>query len=49
MENQPKEKADISSKKQTKEFYFTTMVDVLVRFFGGNWRHQKDISKLSDL
>ena len=44
--------ADVSSKKRTNEFYFTTMkpqVDLFSFVFGGNWRHQKDISKLTDL
>ena len=39
-------------KKRTNEFYFTTMkpqVDLFSFFFGGNWRHQQDISKLTDL
>ena len=38
-----------SSKKRTNEFVFTTMQRVFVPFFGRNWRHQKNISKLSDL
>ena len=42
---------DVSSKKWTNEVYFlwnlrATCFDL---FFGGNGRHQKDISKLSDL
>ena len=44
--------ANVSSKKQTNEFYFSTMkpqVDLFLFIFGGNWRHQKDISKLTDL
>ena len=35
----------LSSKEQTKEFYFTTMKPCFSLFFVGNWRHQKDISK----
>ena len=38
--------------KGMKKFYFTTMkpqVDFFPLLFGGNWRHQKDISKLTDL
>ena len=38
-----------SSKKWTDEFIFTTMRRVFVCFFGRNWGHKKDISKLSDL
>ena len=30
-------------------YYETSGRLVFVRFFGGNWRHQKDISKLTDL
>ena len=44
--------SSISSKKRTKEFDFTSMippVDLFSFFFGGNRRHQKAISKLSDL
>ena len=44
--------AKVSSKKRTNEFYFTTMkpqVDLFLFVFGGNWRHQTDISKLTDL
>ena len=45
--------ADVSSKKRTNEFDFTTMIpqgDLFsFGFFGRNWRHQKDISKLTDL
>ena len=38
-------RAEVSSKKQTNEFYFTTMKpQVNLFFFGRNWRHQKDIS-----
>ena len=38
---------DVNSfKKLTNELVFTT---VFVRFFGRNWSHQKDFSKLSDL
>jgi hypothetical protein len=32
-----------------KKFNFTTMIPQVDLFFGGNWRHQKDISKLTDL
>ena len=42
----------LSSKKRTKEFNFTTMIpqiDLFSFVFGGNRRHQKTISKLSDL
>ena len=46
-------KADVSSKKQTNKFDFTTMipqVDLFLFVFSGrNWRHQKDISKKTDL
>ena len=41
-----------SPKKQTKKFDFTTMVPQVELFsfvFWENWRHQKDISKLTDL
>ena len=38
-----------SSKKWTNEFVFTTMRHVFVRFFGRNWRHKKNLSKLTDL
>ena len=41
--------ADVSSKKQTNKFNFTTCRLVFVRFFGRKWRHQIDISKLIDL
>ena len=40
--------ADVSSKKRTNEFYFTTIKPLVELFFGGNWRNQKDISKLLD-
>ena len=39
---------DVSSKKMNEQillYYYETSG----RFFGGNWRHQKDILKLSDL
>ena len=39
---------NISSKKRTNTFDFTTWL-VFVRFFGRKWRHQKYISKLTDL
>ena len=41
-----------SPKKQTKKFNFTTMVpqvELFSFFFWENWRHKKDISKLTDL
>ena len=41
-----------SLKKQTIRFNFTTMVpqvELFCSFFWENWRHQKDISKLTDL
>ena len=41
-----------SPKKRTKKFNFTTMVPQVELFsfvFWENWRHQKDISKLTDL
>ena len=41
-----------SSKKQTKKFDLTIMipqVDLFLFVFGRIWRHQKDISKLTDL
>ena len=41
-----------SSEKWTKKFDFTTpvpQVKLCLFFFGENWRHQKDISKLTDL
>ena len=41
-----------SPKKQMKKFNFTTMVPQIELFsfvFWENWRHQKDISKLTDL
>ena len=41
--------ADVSSKKQTNAFYFTTMKPQVDLFYGGNWGHQKDISKSTDL
>ena len=44
--------ADISSKNRTNEFDFTTMipqVDLFSSVFGRNLRHQKYISKLTDL
>ena len=44
--------SSISSKKRMKEFNFTTMIPQVTcfcLFFGGNRRHQKTISKLSDL
>ena len=44
---------DVSSKKQTNEFYLLLLWNLRLTFigllFGGNWRHQKNISKLSDL
>ena len=39
-------------KKQTKQLDFTTMVpqvELFLFIFWENWRHQKDISKLTDL
>ena len=39
-------------KKQTKKFDFTTMVpqvELFLLVFRENWRHKKDISKLTDL
>ena len=42
----------ISPKKRTKKFDFTTMVPQVELFsfvFRENWKHQKDISKLTDL
>ena len=44
--------ADVSSKKGTNEFYFTTMkpqVDLFSFVFWKKLNHQKDISKLTDL
>ena len=44
--------ADVSSIKRTNEFYFTTMnphFDLFSFVFGRNWRHQKDILKLTAL
>jgi hypothetical protein len=41
-----------SSQKQTKKFNFTTMVpqgELFSFILWENWRHQKDISKLTDL
>ena len=38
--------ADVSSKKRTNKFDFTTCFR---SFFGRKWRYQKDISKLTDL
>ena len=40
--------ADVSSIKQMNEFDWSTMT-CFHSFFGRNWRHQKDISKLTDL
>ena len=40
---------DVSSKKRTNKFHFTTFRLVFRSFFGRKWRHQKDISKLTDL
>ena len=45
-------RAVVSSKKRMKEFYFTAMkpqVDLYLFVFGRNWRHQKNITKLTDL
>ena len=38
-----------SSKKTNQWIWLTTMRRVFVGFFGRNWRHWKDISKLTDL
>ena len=42
-----------SPKNWTKKFNFTTMILQVTTcyrlFFGRNWRHQKDVSKLTDL
>ena len=43
-----------TKKQKMNEFDFTTVDDTLgqlvfVRFFRGNWKHQKDILKLPDL
>ena len=38
---------DVSSKEWMNKFYFTTkkpQVNLFCAFFGGNWRHQEDIS-----
>ena len=41
--------ANLSSKKRTKKFDFTTCRLVFRSFFGRRWRPQKYISKLTDL
>ena len=38
-----------SSKKQTNELFFIYYAPCFCLFLGRNWRHQKDISKLTDL
>ena len=39
--------AEVSSKKQTNKFDFTTCRLVFVRFFGRKWRHQKRHSEIN--
>ena len=41
--------ADVPSKKRMNKFYFTTCQLRFRSFFGRKCRHQKDISKLTDL
>ena len=42
-------KPTFPQKKWTNEFNFTTLIPQVDMFFGGNLRHQKDISKLTHL